>query len=55
MSAKSMRPIQAEAMIPWRKRFYWRPKTRWRGERLSLVAKRKAVRMPRKPLFEVLD
>jgi hypothetical protein len=29
MSAKSKRPIRAEAMIPWRKRFYWRPKTRW--------------------------
>ena len=38
MSAKSKRPIRAEAMIPWRKRFYWRPKTRWLKRQRAALA-----------------
>jgi hypothetical protein len=29
MSGKSKGPIRAYAAIPWRKRFYWRPKILW--------------------------
>ena len=45
MVAKSKRPIQFGAAIPWRKRFRWRPMIPWRGKHLQLVAKRK--RRPR--------
>jgi hypothetical protein len=33
MSAKSKRPIRADAEIPWRKRFYWRPEMIRRSKR----------------------
>ena len=29
MNAKSKKPRWPWSVIPWRKRFYWRPETRW--------------------------
>jgi hypothetical protein len=55
MAGKSKRPNRFGAAIPWRKRFHWRSKIRWRSEHLQLIAKRKAARIPRKPLFDEPD